>query len=143
MKKVLSLLLALVLIFSLCAVPSYAASKTFNIQTDGIYDGTSKCRVISDEITIQPGANFANSKVTTTYVIDAESADDVILNNQTGKLIGASKGSYLNISGWLSISKNKTRVLSTYTDISKNDLEAAGLTSYTVCLLYTSDAADD
>ena len=132
MKKVLSLLLALVLIFSLCAVPSYAASKTFNIQTDGIYDGTSKCRVISDEITIQPGANFANSKVTTTYVIDAESADDVILNNQTGKLIGASKGSYLNISGWLSISKNKTRVLSTYTDISKNDLEAAGLTSYTV-----------
>ena len=131
MKKVLSLLLTLVLIFSLCAVPSYAANKTYNITKDGIDDGTSKCRVISDEITIQPGANFANSKVTTTYVIDAESADDVILNNQTGKLIGTSKGSYLNISGWLSISKDKTRVLSTYTDISKNDLEAAGLTSYT------------
>ena len=131
MKKVLSLLLALVLIFSLCAVPSYAASKTFNIQTDGIYDGTSKCRVISDEITIQPGANFANSKVTTTYVIDAESADDVILKNQTDKLIGNSKGSYLNISGWLSISRNKTRVLSEYTAIPEEDLKTTGLKSYT------------
>lgn len=134
MKKVLSLLLALVLIFSLCAVPSYAASKTFNVKTDGIYDGESKCRTISDKITIQPGANFAGTEVSTTYVIDAENAADVSLSNQTRALIGNSKGSYLNISGFLSLKKDGTpRTLSDYSDVSPDILLSAGLgtTSYT------------
>lgn len=134
MKKVLSLLLALILIFSLCAVPSYAASKTFNIKTDGIYDSESKCRTISDKITIQTGANFAGTEVSTTYVIDAENAKDVLLSNQTGALIGNSKGSYLNISGFLSLKRDGTpKPLSDYSDVSLDTLLSAGLSnnSYT------------